>query len=402
VRLDIYDLADPARIKQAGTWDPGFPTRDMQLMPHPRMQNVALVMEDGSGMGFHFADLSDPLRPKLLCSVPTNGEGNRVAAWGERAMYTSSTLAQWFELADPLAPKRLATWFNHRWFCVRHVYDDRAVVDTEGQTEILDFRRPGGVPACGSRPLWANFRADAAWGSRLYHVYGGPRSGRGPIHLAVADMADPARLAVFSDTELKELDTPAVVGLCADGPLLYGITEGGKQDTVFLLWDVSDPKKPSLLARLRHPQLQVQRGEWFWTAQGHVLAAAHGIVVVTSYGAGPPAVIDARNPRNPKFLMLLPYQGGHGAEMTDCRADGPWFYVKSYPDPVELWDFSRPEKPRQIWKEPASGDDYGAYAWQAGVPLGPVLLIPQMPGLKVVTVPRPSQVPAGNLTLRAE
>jgi hypothetical protein len=358
-----------------------------------------LVEEGSTGMGIHFADFTDPLRPKVLASVPTNGEGNRVAAWGDKAMYTSSTEAQWFDLSSPLVPARLSTWFNHRWFFVRHVCGNRAVVSMDRQAMVVDFSNPK-----EPRQLSDKVPAGAAWGTRLYEVKGGTRSGGGPVRLTIADMADPARLAVLSETEFpaNELDTPKVVGLCADGPLLYGVTEGKKGLAVFLIWDVANPNRPTLLAQLRHPELQVERGEWFWTAQGHVIAAANGIAVITSYGSGPPQVIDARNPRDPKFLMRLPYQGKlphHANETTDCRPDGPWFYVKSYPDPVQLWDFSQPEKPRLIWEETGQ-DSYGAYAWQAGVPVGPVLLVPQLPQLKVLTVPRPSQVPTGRLTWR--
>jgi hypothetical protein len=393
--LDIYDLSDPANSKLAGTWDPGFPTRDMQLIPHPGKQHVVLVKEDGTGMGIHFADLSDPLQPKLLASVPLNGEGNRIAAWGGKSLYTSSTLGQWFDLSNPLAPKRLSNWFNHRWFWVRAVYGNRAVVSTDGGTAIVDFSNPG-----KPRQSLDKAPADAVWGSRLYGAQGGPRSSRGPICLTIAEMAGPTGLKVLSQTvyPIAELDIPQVHGLCADGPLLYAITEGEKGKAVFLIWDVADPKKPLFFAQLRDPQLQSQRGEWFWTAQGHVIAAAHGIAVITSYGSGPPQVIDARDPRHPKFLARLPYKGSSN-EMTDCCADGSWFYIKSYPDRVQLWDFTRPEQPSKIWEESGEGP-YGYYAWQAGVPVGPVLLVPQLSVLKVITVPRPSQVAAGKLTWR--
>ena len=66
---------------------------------------------------------------------------------------------------------------------------------------------------------------------------------------------------------------------------------------------------------------------------------------------------------------------------------------------MQLWDFTRPEQPGRIWEESGEGP-YGYYAWQAGVPVGPVLLVPQLSVLKVITVPRPSQVPAGKLTWR--
>ncbi len=109
-------------------------------------------------------------------------------------------------------------------------------------------------------------------------------------------------------------------------------------------------------------------------------------------------MIDARDPRHPKFLARLPYKGSSN-EMTDCCADGSWFYIKSYPDRVQLWDFTRPEQPSKIWEESGEGP-YGYYAWQAGVPVGPVLLVPQLSVLKVITVPRPSQVAAGKLIWR--
>jgi hypothetical protein len=262
---------------------------------------------------------------------------------------------------------------------------------------VVDFS-----DAAKPRQIMENAPGGAAWGTRLYEIRGGPRSGRGPLRLTIADMADAAHLAVLSETQLNELDIPLVAGLCVDGTLLYGVSEGKKGKAVFLIWDVSDPAKPVLLSQFRHEELTVQRGDWFWTAQGHALAAANGIAVITSYGSGPPQVIDARNPREPKFLLRLPYQGrrpNHANEMTDCRPDGPWFYIKAYPDPVQLWDFSQPEKPRQIWEETGQ-DPYGPHAWQAGVPVGPVLLIPQLPQLKVMTVPRPPQVPAGKLVWR--
>ena len=78
-----------------------------------------------------------------------------------------------------------------------------------------------------------------------------------------------------------DLDVPAVAGSWADGPWLYAVTEGKKGEPVFLVWDVSDGRKPALVGRVRDPELQVQRSEGFWTAQGHVLTAARGVAVVT-------------------------------------------------------------------------------------------------------------------------
>ncbi len=394
-RLDIYDLSDPANPKPAGTWDPGFPTRDMELISHPVQQNVVLIKEQGFGFGIHFVDLSDPLRPKVLVSVPLAFEGNRVAAWGDKAMYTSSTLGQWFDFSDPLAPKHLRNWFNHRWFFVRAVCGNQAMLTTNNQTEFIDFSDPG-----KPREVWEKALLDTAWGTRLYGSRGGPKSGRGPVSLTIADMAGTAHPQVLSQTvyPMTELDTGQVNGLFGDGPLLYAITEGEKGKAVFLVWDVSDPKRPVLLSKMQHPQLSAVRGEWFWTAQGHALTAARGIAVVTSYGSGPPQVIDARDPRRPKFLGRLPYKGSPDGTV-DCWPDGPWFYVKNYFDAVQLWDFSRPEEPRKIWEETGKGP-YGFYAWQGGVPVGPVLLVPQLSVLKVITVPRPPQVPTGKLTWR--
>jgi hypothetical protein len=64
-----------------------------------------------------------------------------------------------------------------------------------------------------------------------------------------------------------------------------------------------------------------------------------------------------------------------------------------------LWDLSVPEKPRRVWKE--EGQRGGSTkSWVAGAPAGDILLAPRPSYLKVVTVPRPSQVPAGKVTWR--
>jgi hypothetical protein len=399
--LDIYDLSDAAKVKRVASWDPGCPMRNMELAPRPDKENVVLIKEPGGGIGIHFADFTDPLRPKMLASVPTNGEGNRVAAWGDKALYTSSTLAQWFDLSDPLKPKRDAQWFNHYWFWVRRLHATQAIVSISGQREskIVDFLDPE-----KPRVLSSGVPASAAWGTRLYGLSGGPRSGQGPIRLVVADAADPSKLNFLSTTEYPrdELDIPGVSGAWADGPFLYAVTEGKKGQAVFLIWDVADPGKPKLLAQFRHPELQVQRGEGFWTAQGRTLTAARGVAVICSYASGAPQLIDVRNPRDPKFLMRLPYKGRlahHVNEMVDSYPDGPWYYIKSYPDAAQLWDFSKPAEPRLVWEDK---DDavYGFYGWQAGVPVGPVFLSPKLADLAVMTAPRPDQTPVGKVTWR--
>ena len=89
--LSICDLSDPENPRRVAQWVPQFPTRNMQLIPHPPRKSLVLVHEDSTGMRIHFADFSNPLQPKLLSSVPTNGEGNRVAAWGRKAIYTRKT-----------------------------------------------------------------------------------------------------------------------------------------------------------------------------------------------------------------------------------------------------------------------------------------------------------------------
>jgi hypothetical protein len=63
----------------------------------------------------------------------------------------------------------------------------------------------------------------------------------------------------------------------------------------------------------------------------------------------------------------------------------------------EVWDLSAPENPRRIWTETAQSG-IPTKSWVAGVPCGDVLLAPRAPYLKVVTVPRPSQVPTGAVT----
>lgn len=359
--------------------------------PAPRRWLQVLALEPGGGFGFHLCDFSDPLKPKVLAHVPTNGEGNRVAAWGGRALFTSSTLGLWFDVSSPLAPKLLGEWFNHRWFYVRHLFGETALVwsDRVGD-ELVDFHDPK-LPR-----VRAKAEGQVGWGNLVCSLRGG--RGNGPVTLSITDIADPAHPATrFSGKVLDEREgPPPLAGTCVEGSVLYAISEGEKGKAVLLVFDIADPARPRLLATFTHPELEVRRNQGFWTAQGHVLTAGRGILLVTSYSSGAPQVIDARDPGAPKFLLRLPVKG---SEWVDAWPDGPWFLIKSYPDGVQIWDFRDPAKPVRIWEE-HSDMDYDLHAWQAGAPVGEVLLAPKLPHLKVMTIPRPSQVPAGRLTWR--
>lgn len=388
---EIYDLSDPAKPAKAGSWDLGVPFRDLSLHPRPDRKGQVLALEPGGGFGFHLCDFSDPLKPQVLAHVPTNGEGNRVAAWGGRALFTSSTLGLWFDVSSPLEPKLLGEWLNHRWFYVRHLFGETALVwsDRVGG-ELVDFHDPK-LPRARAKA-----EGQVGWGNLVCSVRGG--RGNGPVTLSLMDIADPAHPATrFSGKVLDEREgPPPLAGTCVEGSILYAISEGAKGKAVLLVFDIADPATPRLVATFNHPELEVRRNQGFWTAQGHVLTAGRGILLVTSYGSGAPQVIDARDPGAPKFLLRLPVKG---SEWVDAWPDGPWFLIKSYPDGVQIWDFRDPAKPVRIWEE-QSALDYDLHAWQAGVPIGEVLLAPKLPHLKVMTIPRPSQVPAGRLTWR--
>jgi hypothetical protein len=384
----VYDLSDPSKIARVGEWDPAQPNKVNAIFFHPERPTVGIVLDRELGFGLYICDFSDPLRPKLLCEQANSFEGNRVAAWGDRALFTSTTLAQWFDCSNPRQPKVLGSWFNHRWFHVRHVFGDYALVKSSAGTETVDFRDPKNPKVVARWP--GSDSGTAAWGSRIYGVGRGNWSGDTP--LSIIDISDPLHP---KDLKCSFLVPEPVGGAWADGPLLYVVTQGERNKAILLILDVSDPAHVRELSRFRHPELEVARGEWFFTAQGRVLTAAHGIVVITSYGSGPPQVIDARDPKNPKFLMRLA-KGGN--EWCDSYPDGPWFHVNNYYGAsVQIWDFSRPEAPRMLWEEKGTGG-YDAYAWQGGQPIGEMLLAPKLPYLKVMSVPRPSQLPTGILT----
>jgi hypothetical protein len=379
----IYDLSDPRRIRHVGDWAPAQPNRALLLYANPQRLGLVAAVEARMGFGIHFADFSDPARPKTLRSVPTNGggSGDRVLVWGDRAFFTAGLNGIWYDIAEPRSPRRLGEWFNHRWFRALHVYAESAIVASYNPPAlVVDFHDPKDPKVTASLP-----RFDAAWGPRVYAFQDG--------ELVTTDISDPAHPRVLGKSRVQGLAQRA--GTWADGPLLYAV-EGDEKGGTLVIWDVSEPASVRELGRLTHPELKVGRPEGYWTAHGRVLCASRGIVVVTSLHAGRPEVIDARNPRAPRFLTKLTTAD---AEATDCFPDGPYFHVKYWAGAGELWDLSVPEKPRRIWRE-AVQPGTSTKSWVAGAPAGDVLLAPRPSYLKAVTVPRPSQVPAGKVTWR--
>jgi hypothetical protein len=95
MHLRIYDLSDPGKIRKVGAWAPAQPNRALLLYANPRRPGLVAAVEARMGFGIHFADFSDPARPKTVTSVPTNGggSGDRVLVWGDRAFYTAGVPA---------------------------------------------------------------------------------------------------------------------------------------------------------------------------------------------------------------------------------------------------------------------------------------------------------------------
>jgi hypothetical protein len=379
--FEIFDLSDPGKIRKVGEWSPGQPNRALLLFQNPQRPNLVASVEARMGVGVHFCDFKDPARPECLVSLPTNGagSGDRILAWGDRALYTAGLNGIWYDLSDPRSPKKLGEWFNRQWFRAMHVYGEWAVVaGWTGGGQLVDFRDPWNSKVVGLVPF------SAAWGPRVYGWKGDT--------LVVTDISNPDHLTTLGQSLLRPPEGSRETW--ADGGVLYAIGEKGKEGGTLVIWDVSDPTKVRELGRLTHADLKIGRTEGHWTAHGKALTASRGIVMITSLHAGAPQIIDARDPREPKLLGHLPTEPG---EATDSSPDGAWFYIKYWNAPGEAWDLSVPEKPRLVWKE-TPGGEAGMKSWVAGLPKGEVLLAPRQAHLKVVTVPRPSQVPEGQIT----
>jgi hypothetical protein len=382
----IYDLSDPDNIRQVGEWAPCQPNRAVMLFANPKQPNLIASVEARMGFGIHFADVADPVHPKTLASIPTNGggSGDRVYVWGDRALFSACMDGIWYDISDPRSPKKLGEWFNYRWFRGLHAYGESALfAGWKSETYVVDFRDPKKPSVAATIPM-----VQAAWGPRVYSFL--------KDQLVTTDISDPAKPKVLGQSSVKT--PPQLGGTWADGPLLYAVYGGEKGPGTLLIWDVSNPANVNELGRLTHPEIKVSRTEsGHWTAHGRVLCAARGIAVITSLNnEARPQVIDVRDPREPRFLGHLATET---KEATDCCFDGPYCHIKYWTGAGELWDLSVPEKPRRIWKEEARSG-MSTKSWVAGVPAGDVLLAPRAPYLKVVTVPRPSQVPVGTVTWR--
>ncbi|HTI66041.1 MAG TPA: hypothetical protein VL460_00690 [Caulobacteraceae bacterium] len=336
-------------------------------------QNPALTLE---GRGFNVVDVTDPAKPRLVATVPVQYGGGQLTLHGDLLIAGQQTpfdpgskhpaegpfsdsrpamndLATFFDISDPVHPKKISTWRTLGWATHRNVY-------------------PGGRYAYMSSFV-AGYRGQAT--------------------LTILDVSDPVHPKEVSHwwqpgQRDDEPARPAPNGFhgpvypSADGRML---TMGYTPGVVNL--DVTDPVHPKLIGKLDFAPLPLTGTQSIHTG----IPLPNGMVHV-SIEPGPPgctdsaawaAIVDNKDPARPRLAGYYPRpvpppgapyksfcdKGGRvgphnvNAEvhLPDAQGPGDLIFMTYFTAGLRVFDISDPYTPRETgWFLPRIG------AWETG------------------------------------
>jgi len=233
--LSVLDLADRRSPTEIATY-----TLPRLVLDVAVLGSTAYI---GGGEGPIFiVDLTYPARPQQIGSFARPGPGQHLAAAGSWVYVTSLGRLDVVDVRDPQQPVVVGSVESrsHKAPIVadHYVYVARETIRAdEGDLQIVSVADPSRPVEVVAIPT--GYVSDFAVSGRHVYLLGGDR-------LRVIDVAEPSR-----PTEVAMLRNPAwnLTHLAAAGARLYAIGGiRGQQTGQLLIFDVSNPRRPTLAA----------------------------------------------------------------------------------------------------------------------------------------------------------
>jgi len=292
--LTVVDVADPVRPRLVSSSSSLGNGSDV-------VASGQFVLVAAGANGVEVIDLSLPETPVLVGAVATEGDAVSVAVDGAY-LFVSSEMLEVFDITDPTMPSRVAT------FDATGLSDldaDRLFLGATDGLRIIDISDPlkpvflGGMDTDWQAP-GAAVTAITSANSLVFVASWTSQPWGGSIH--VVDTTDPASPALLGSIDIGN---PVAGLIVRDDHLLAGVAERGS----ILSFDVSDPSRPSPAGSL---DLVIPDNSYPSTARMNITglsefgSVAYAGLSDYQYWFGGLRVIDLGDPGQPRFSGTLP------------------------------------------------------------------------------------------------
>jgi len=363
--LHVLNVADPLEPFLMGRYAvPETPTDFVDVVVEG---NRAFVSD--AVFGLWAIDVSDERQPVRLGGVPTQGEIRDMSIEGDVAYLASGSGQGVFavDIADPASPKLLGHY--HTGFDSPSVAAYEGVVYTGGADWALpnglhavnfrDPKNPKRVALLPTRPASQWMNCDGL----LYASSG-----------EVFQLEDPFRPTPYGRLPSGVMIRSKGTFYIARPNVIYGLTV--------------------IAPRVRHNPL-LARTRLSLDSGGRSAVARRGDLLFIAGGTRGVAIVNVRNPMEPRVLKILKSNIGSA---VDVAVHGRYLVVTDLYSGIKLYDATIPGQPRlrAIYPPGKPGSDPGGY--RSAVHNGR-LYRTRLNGLDVLELPSPPEAPNGEVTV---
>jgi hypothetical protein len=365
--------------------------------------NSIAVSEDGDTLfvglmwnGFVVIDVRDKVKPRIVSGRhDTSGDYTGIVVEDDRAYIGMNWGALYIaDVSDPAKPALIGD--------TRRLVDGATGPHLHGKTvyfsgfenrptlRIVDARNPADPKLLSEWQVPGTWYDTRRGGGSFAHRFG--KYLVLPWACATLDVSDPAAPRLVGTLPDRE---PHHQKVLVRGDYAYLTSYKGWSQSVFRVVSLRDPKRPEVVGTLN---ADISGGYYF----GHGVTLRGNTLYGLSYG--PFLIVDVSDPAKPTILSATELRGFG----SDCFINYPYAYVAMYYGALNILDVSDPRNPVLIdwvgyggYQDEAGWDNLGCYQSVATY-RGTAYVTEYYTGLMTFDVPTPNQEPKGGLTVRLQ